>query len=401
MNEKYEKKNSNDRILFEDILSGKINITQPDSTYYASVKKHWDNAAKPLDSLGVFEDITARMGSIFGTADLKLDKKAVIVMCADNGIVDEGVSQCGSEVTLAVASAMGENKSSVCRMAAVNNTKIIPVDIGIKSDEKISCVLDRKVANGTRNFAKEPAMTEEELCHGIQVGMDMVLHCKNEGYSIIGTGEMGIGNTTTSSAVAIAILLSDNSMDKLDKTKNIGNSDNRDINSKIDFYMESYVNKLVGRGAGLSDEGLEKKKSVICKELKKYELYKSDTDILTILQTVGGLDIAGLVGVIIGGAVYHIPIVLDGVISAVAALVAVRLFPNVQDYIFASHMGKEPAVKNILDELGLKPVIYGELALGEGTGAVMMFSLLDMVLSLYNEQTTFDDIKIEAYKRFV
>ncbi|MBQ9234767.1 MAG: nicotinate-nucleotide--dimethylbenzimidazole phosphoribosyltransferase [Lachnospiraceae bacterium] len=358
------------KIFFEDVLTEKYNITSPDSTYYASVKKRWDNAAKPLDSLGIFEDIIARMGSILKTDDLKLDKKAVIVMCADNGVVEEGISQSGSDVTLAVASAMGENKSSVCRMAAVNNTKIIPVDIGIKSDEIIPGVLDRKVAKGTRNFAKEPAMTKEEMCCAIQIGMDMVSDLKHEGYSLIGTGEMGIGNTTTSSAVAMALLKRD-------------------------------AKELVGRGAGLSDEGLDKKKSVISDALKKYELNGPDADVLTILQTVGGLDIAGLVGVIIGGAVYHIPIVLDGVISAVAALVAVRIFPGVKDYIFASHIGREPAMKYIFEELELKPVIFGELALGEGTGAVMMFSLLDMALSLYNEQTTFEDIKIEAYKRFI
>ncbi len=358
------------KYLFEDVLTGKYNITLPDSTYYTAVKKCWDNAAKPLDSLGVFEDITARMGSILKIDKLNFGKKAIIVMCADNGVVEEGISQSGSEVTLAVAKAMGENKSSVCRMAAVNNTKIISVDIGIKSDEIIPGVLDRKIAKGTRNFVKEPAITKEEMYRAIQTGMDVVADCKRDGYAIIGTGEMGIGNTTTSSAVAAALLKCDEK-------------------------------ELVGRGAGLSDEGLEKKKKVINDALYNYELLKPDTDVLTILQTVGGLDIAGLVGVIIGGAVYHIPVVLDGVISAVAALAAVRLFPEINKYIFASHMGKEPAMKLIFEELKLKPVIYGELALGEGTGAVMMYSLLDLALSLYNEQTTFKDINIEAYKRFV
>ena len=193
------------KVAFEDILSKKINIASPDSTYYAAVKKRWDNAAKPLDSLGVFEEVTAKMGSILQTDNLSLQKKAVIVMCSDNGIVDEGVSQCGSEVTIAVAKAMGENKSSVCRMAEVNNTKIIPVDIGINSDEKISGVIYRKIVKGTRNFVNEPAMTKEEMHQAIQTGMDIVFECKNDGYSVIGTGEMGIGNTTTSSAVAAAI----------------------------------------------------------------------------------------------------------------------------------------------------------------------------------------------------
>ena len=367
-----------ERILFKELLSKKNEIAVIDGEYYKKVKERWDMTAKPLDSLGVFEDITAKIGSILKTSKINLEKKAVIVMCADNGVVEEGISQSGSEVTLAVARAMGKNKSSVGKMAAVSKAKVIPVDIGINTDETIPGVLDKKVAKGTRNFAVEPAMTKEELYRAIQVGMDMVLYCKQNGYSIIGIGEMGIGNTTTSSAVAISVLSGRNKKEK-----------------EFDYY----INELVGRGAGLSNEGLSRKKKIIKEAIIKYELYNAD--ILTILQTVGGLDIAGLVGVIVGGACYGIPVVLDGVISAVAALAAVSLFPEIKQILIASHIGKEPAMKYIYDELELEPVIYGRLALGEGTGAVMMFTLLDNALSVYNEQTTFNDIKIEAYERLV
>ena len=367
-----------DCVLFEELLDEKKEIAVADSDYYKKVKERWDMTAKPLDSLGVFEDITAKIGSVLKTSELNLEKKAVIVMCADNGVVEEGISQSGSEVTLAVARAMGMNKSSVGRMSAVSNAKVIPVDIGINSDEQIPGVIDKKIEKGTRNFAVEPAMTKEEMYRAVQIGMDMVLYCKKNGYSIIGIGEMGIGNTTTSSAVAVSVLAG---------------------KKKQDNYIDYYIDELVGRGAGLSNEGLERKKRIIKEAIIKYDL--CNLDILTILQTVGGLDIAGLVGVIIGGACYGIPVVLDGVISAVAALVAVSVFPNIKQYLIASHMGKEPAMKHIYDELGLEPVIHGRLALGEGTGAVMMFSLLDNALSIYNEQTTFNDIKIEAYKRLV
>ena len=353
--------------LSQRLISGEEEILPPNPVYQHIVKRNWDQVAKPLDSLGVFEDITVRMGGILEDTSLNLDKKAILVMCADNGIVEEGVSQSGQEVTLAVAGSMGRQTSSVCRMARLSKAAVIPVDIGIHSDEILTGVLSCKVAHGTRNFAKEPAMTREEVYQAVEVGIDLVRQCKEEGFKLIGTGEMGIGNTTTSAAV-IASLLS------------------------------CLVHDVVGRGAGLSSEGLDRKRQVIEEAIARYQL--QDADALTVLQCVGGLDIAGLVGVMFGGAYYQIPIVLDGVISAAAALAAVRILPAVKDYLFASHMGKEQAMGPVCQELGLKPVIYGELALGEGTGAAMFFSLLDQALSVYHDQTTFGDIQIEAYARF-
>ena len=183
----------------------------------------------------------------------------------------------------------------------------------------------------------------------------------------IATGEMGIGNTTTSSAVAAALLGCESAL-------------------------------VVGRGAGLSDRGLARKREVVDLAIEKYDLYHQDA--FTILMTVGGFDIAGLVGMCIGGAICHIPIVLDGVISMVAALVAERMIPGVRDYVIASHKGREPAVERLAKELHLHPVIDADLALGEGTGAVMMLSLLDTALCIYREETTFADISIAQYERF-
>lgn len=361
-----EKKMNENKTLAQRLISGEEEILPPSTVYQHIVKRNWDQIAKPLDSLGVFEDMTVRMGGILEDTSLNLDKKAILVMCADNGIVEEGVSQSGQEVTLAVARSMGCDRSSVGRMARTNGTSILPVDIGINSDEILTGVLHCKVAHGTRNFAKEPAMTREEVYQAIEVGIDLVRQCREEGFRLIGTGEMGIGNTTTSAAIIAALL-------------------------------SCPVNDVVGRGAGLSSEGLNRKRQVIEEAIARYQL--RDADALTVLQSVGGLDIAGLVGVILGGAYYQIPIVLDGVISAAAALVSVRLAPAVKDYVFASHMGREPAMEQVVRELGLYPVIYGELALGEGTGAVMLFSLIDTVLAVYHEQTSFQDIQIEAYTR--
>ncbi len=367
-----------------------IKVKVPSAEIYAQIKKNWDNVAKPLDGLGEFEKILARIGAIGGSTQIDIGKKAIIAMCADNGVVEEGVSQSGQEVTAIVTSFMGQNQTSVGKMAVKAGTEVIPVDIGINGDQKFEGVLDCKVMKGTRNFLLEPAMTEEEAIQAIETGIRLVGECCKKGYRLLGTGEMGIGNTTTSSAVAAALL-------------------------------ECPVEEVTGRGAGLSDEGLKRKIEVIRSGLKKYGLgiYREDESgeaagvhnpqeeaknrakmALRALYCVGGLDIAGLTGVYIGGAIYHIPVVMDGLISMSAALVAEQLIPGVKEYVIPSHIGKEPAAHRLAKELGIRPVIDAGLALGEGTGAVMMFALLDMALALYTDQTTFSDISVEQYERF-
>lgn len=345
----------------------KLGIDLPDEAKYKAVKARWDAIAKPLDGMGRFEEITAQIGAVTGDEALDLSRKAVLIFCADNGIVAEGVSQSGQEVTFAVAQSMAKKNSSVGRMASCIGADTIPVDIGINSDAHIDGVLDRKIARGTHDFLLQPAMSEAETLHAIETGIDLVTKCKADGYRILATGEMGIGNTTTSSAVAAALLGCESAL-------------------------------VVGRGAGLSDRGLARKREVVDLAIEKYDLYHQDA--FTILMTVGGFDIAGLVGMCIGGAICHIPIVLDGVISMVAALVAERMIPGVRDYVIASHKGREPAVERLAKELHLHPVIDADLALGEGTGAVMMLSLLDTALCIYREETTFADISIAQYERF-
>lgn len=344
-----------------------LKIDPVDARIYDEVKMVWDNVAKPLDSLGQFETIIAKIGAIFVSTEIDIHKKAVIVMCADNGIVEEGISQSGQEVTRLVALCMGRQESSVCRMAKSAGVDVIPVDIGINTDEKLPGVRNCKVRKGTRDFLKESAMTEQETLAAISVGIKMAGECKKNGYRLLGTGEMGIGNTTTGSAVAIAL-------------------------------TGCEVEAMTGRGAGLSDKGLKQKQSVITQALSQYPLKKMDA--LQILAAFGGLDIAGMAGLCIGGAVYHIPVVLDGVISMAAALAAERIVPGVREYMIPSHMSKEPAAKRIATEFNLHPVIDAGLALGEGTGAVMMFQLLDFALTLYTNQTTFEEIEILPYQRF-
>ena len=342
-------------------------IGTPDEAVREQAFKNWDKIAKPLNGMGRFEVLIAKIAAIVKSDTIDISKKAVVIMCADNGVVEEGISQSEQKVTIAVSGMMGQRISSVCHMAKVIGADTIPVDVGINFDGMIQGVLNKKVCLGTRNFMKEPAMTEAEVVQAISVGIEMVASCKEAGYKILATGEVGIGNTTTSSAVATALLQCD-------------------------------ASEVTGRGAGLSDDGLVRKQQVIETAVQKYDLYHAEP--FTVLQTVGGLDIAGLVGICIGGAMYDVPIVLDGVISMSAALLAERMFPGIKKFYIPSHIGKEPAIKRIAEELELEPVIEGKLALGEGTGAVMMFPLLDMALSVYRNRTTFEDINLEQYKRF-
>ncbi len=344
-----------------------MEIVPPDEAIQQQIKKNWDSLAKPLDGLGMFETIFARIGAMQGNTVPDIRRKAVLVMCADNGIVEEHISQSGQEVTAMVAESMGQGNSSVCKMAAAIGCEVIPVDIGINTNRVYPGVLPRKISRGTANFLRTPAMTKEQACAAINVGIELVEQCKQKGYGILGTGEMGIGNTTTSSAMAAALL-------------------------------GCPAERVTGRGAGLDDTGLKHKQQVIEEALQQYQLQPEET--LRILCCVGGLDIAGMVGVFLGGALYHVPIVIDGVISAVAAVCASRLCPGTEAYMIPSHKGKEPAAGLLLQELSLQPVLEAGLALGEGTGTVFLFSMLDVALTLYREGTTFADIALAPYERY-
>ncbi len=353
---------------------GKMSDVSPmDTAVYGKVRKNWDRVAKPLYSLGRFEDIIALIGAVQGTDRVDISKRAVVVMCSDNGIVDEGVSQSGREVTAEVAGWMGRGTSSVCRMASPVLADVIPVDIGMDSEKSPEGVIDRKIRRGTDDFLKKPAMTGEELKRAIDTGTDLVRDLKQKGYKILATGEMGIGNTTTSAAVCAGL-------------------------------MNLEAEEVTGRGAGLSDTGYEHKKEVINSAIGKYgfrDRYAKDREYTEyVLSCVGGFDIAGLAGVFIGGALYGVPVIVDGMISAAAALAAQRLLPGTKDVMIASHMGREAGMRPVLKELSLEPVIDAGMALGEGTGAVMLFPLLDMVLSLYSGGKRFEETPIEQYKYF-
>ncbi len=358
-----------------------LNIVKPDEGIYAGAKAVFDGIAKPVDGFGDFEDIICRIAAIRGSIAPDITKKAVIEMIADNGVVAEGVSQTDSSVTSAVAALMGCGRSTIGIMTGDTDISVVAVDVGIDSDGSFPGVIDRKVRRGTENIARESAMSLEECLLAISAGIDTVRDCHDKGVGLIATGEMGIGNTTTATALLCAL-------------------------TGIE------PGKVTGRGAGLSDEALIIKTDVIKRALELHNPDKTavcdmeqgsvkiKTHTLSMLAKVGGLDIAGLVGVYIGGAVFHIPVVIDGLISAVAALSASLIVPDSREYMIASHKGRESGTAEALSRLGLRPVIDADMALGEGTGAVMLLPVIDMIMNVYNSGTRFESAQISRYERF-
>ena len=324
-------------------------------------RQKWDSIAHPLHSLGKLEDVLVQIAGITGDIRVDLKKKALVPMCADNGVVEEGVTQTGQEITALVCENFLQSKAVSSIMCKTVGAEIFPVDVGVATDVSI---LNRKIAYGTKNMVKEPAMTREQAIQAIETGIEMVETLKEKGYRIIATGEMGIGNTTTSSAVASVIL-------------------------------GRPVEDMTGRGAGLSSEGLNRKINAIRKAVALHQ--PDPKDGIDVVSKVGGFDIAAIAGLFIGGAALRVPIVIDGVISAVGALVAATICPETKGYMIPSHVSKEPAGHLLLEALGKEAPLHCDMCLGEGTGAVTFFPLLDIATAVYYGMSDFGGIGMEAY----
>lgn len=342
------------------------NVRPADEAAKEASRRRWDGIAKPIGGLGLLEEMITRIAGICKTEEISLDRKGVVIFCADNGVVEEGVTQTDSSVTAVVTENFAKGIASVNRMASVAGADVMPIDIGVAGEIREPGVQILKIAPGTANLRREKAMTREQALEAIHTGIRIAGSMKDAGYEILAVGEMGIGNTTTGSAVASVML-------------------------------KEEAERVTGRGAGLSAEGLQRKLRVIRDAIRLHQ--PDPEDPVAVLAALGGFDIAGMCGLMLGGAIYRIPIVLDGMISLSAALLAQKLCPAVTDYLLASHVGREPACRLALERLGLEPLIHGRLALGEGTGAVMLFPLLDMAEAVYRQNSTFSDIRIEAYER--
>ena len=347
----------------EEELERLLKMIRPgDGAAKEEASRRWDSIAKPLHSRGKLERDIIRIAGIQRTAAVRLEKKALLVLCADNGVVEEGVTQTGQEVTAIVAENFLTGNTSAAIMAQKAGVDLFPIDMGMAADTQVP---NYKVAYGTRNMAKEPAMTREQALQAVLTGIRLAKEKKEEGYDLLAVGEMGIGNTTTSSAVSSLLL-------------------GREIQ------------EMTGRGAGLTSQGLERKIRVIREAIRRNRPDPSDS--LDVLAKVGGFDLAGLAGVCLGGAVYGIPVVLDGFISGAAALAAVRLCPTVREYLIASHVSKEPGMRAILTELGLEAALDCGLCLGEGTGALLYLPALLMAQEVYRSMSTFSENQIEEYQ---
>lgn len=347
---------------FEYIAS--LQMPPADDAAAARALDAWNAVAKPIGSLGLFEDVMMRIAALTGNEQVNLSKRCVAVLCADNGVVAQGVSQSGPEVTSVVAGNIARGVSSVCQMAAPFGIDCFAVDMGMcqcPADERI---LRRAVAAGTDDITQGPAMTRAQALQAVRTGVDLVGELAQEGYGLIAVGEMGIGNTTTASAVLCALT---------------GESPQR----------------LVGRGAGLSDAGLVRKIATVRRALEVNEPDADDP--LDVLAKVGGFDLAGMCGMFLGGAVHRVPVVVDGMVSGVAALCALLLRPECACAFVPSHLSSEPAAQIVMNRLGLTPPIRAGLHLGEGTGAVCMIALLDAALALYRG-TRFEDCGLTPYE---
>lgn len=339
-------------------------------------KAHWDALAKPIDSLGMLEEYVVKLCEIQKSAnppDIK--KRALVVLCGDHGIVAEGVTQTGQEVTKIVAENFAKNLSTVNIMAEAAGVDVFTVDVGMNTpfyeekELKKNVVINRKIGTGTKNLAKEPAMSMEECRRAMETGRQLVKELKEQGYKIIATGEMGIGNTTPTSALAAAFL-------------------------NVDAAL------VTGKGAGLSEEGIEKKCNVVRKAVKRVKDCNLK-DPMALLAELGGYEIAAMTGVYLGGMEEEIPVVMDGVISTVAGLVAYHMNKEVADYMLPSHVSLEPAGRLALEAMGLEGIIHGRMCLGEGTGAMTLFPILDMAVSVYGSMGNFTDYAIDPYERFL
>jgi len=338
-------------------------IKTPDSKTYDAAKERLRNQARPAGSLGMLEDVSARLASMFKTLDVRLTRKQIVTCAGDHGICAEGVSLFPSEVTPQMVYNFVHGGASINVLAKHAGAKVSVADLGVNWDfEPNLAIFHKKVRKGTANFAKEPSMTRAEAVRSIEAGIEIVNELwEKEPIDLLGTGDMGIGNTTPSTAI-------------------------------IAVFSGLSVSTLTGRGTGVDDEGLKRKITAIEKGLNLHK--PNPKDPINVLSKVGGLEIGGLAGLVIGAAAKGIPVICDGFISTAGALIACKLAPMAKAYLFASHNSVEVGHKFMLDHLGLEPLLDLKFRLGEGTGAAVAMELLDASTRVLADIKTFEEVAI-------
>lgn len=346
----------------ESILRTTVERIRPvDVHWRQKARQHLDNLAIPQGSLGGLLDLAEQLAAVKESLKPSVGNKTVVTMAADHGVVEEGVSAFPQEVTLQMVANFIAGGAAINVLAGVAGARMIVVDMGVCSDldgafaEKM---LFRKVGYGTRNMAKGPAMSREQAVTSIETGIAMAGRLFDDGVELLATGDMGIGNTTPSSAILAALS---------------GRS----------------VREATGRGTGISDDALENKIRVIQEALN---INKPDSeDPVDVLAKVGGFEIGGIAGLILGAACHRVPVVVDGFISSAGALLAKRLAPASLDYMISGHQSLEYGHRLMLEELGLKPLLNLNLRLGEGTGAALAMNLVESAAQVIGKMLTFED----------
>ena len=338
-----------------------------DERAMAEARRRQDSLTKPKGSLGQLESLSIQVAGIKRDPRSRIINKVIFTLTGDHGVMQEGVSAYPSEVTPQMVYNFLRGGAGINVLARHVGARVVVADLGVASVlVRHPALKDKKVAMGTKNMAKGPAMSQEEAMRSIEAGIELVEEELANGIDLLGTGDMGIGNTTSSSAITAAFTGAD-------------------------------VATVTGRGTGLNDEGWERKVNVIKKAL---ELNRPDRkDPIDVLSKVGGFEIGGIAGVILAGAKYRIPVVIDGFVSGAAALIATSLSPKVKPYLIASHRSAEPGHQIILVHLGLKPLLDLDLRLGEGTGAALGIFLVEASLKILNKMATFAEAGVSGKEK--
>ncbi|MDY7033501.1 MAG: nicotinate-nucleotide--dimethylbenzimidazole phosphoribosyltransferase [Thermodesulfobacteriota bacterium] len=344
----------------EKILNG---IHPLNEDYLKQAKSRLDSLTKPLESLGKVETIAQRYSAIKEDLTPSIEKKVIFTFAGDHGIVKEGVSAYPKAVTIQMVLNMINGGAAVNVLARHVGASVVVIDIGVDHDfEPADGLVINKVGHGTQNFLRGPAMTHHEALKSIQVGIDLAEEYARNGVDIIGTGEMGIGNTTPSSAI-------------------------------LSVLTGLPATEVTGRGTGIDDKTLEKKAAVIAEAIQRNN--PNPEDPLDVLAKVGGFEIGGIAGLIIGSVSHGIPVVIDGFISTAGAMIAVAMNPTINEYLFYSHLSSEAGHKRMLKKLGQKPILDLDMRLGEGTGAAIAMSVIEAAVKIMTQMATFESAEVD------
>jgi len=341
----------------EKLKSTLYNIQGVKKNLLVTAQKHLDTLTKPQGSLGRIEDLACRIIAIRDANTAGLSRKTIFTFAADHGVTEEGISAFPKEVTAQMVANFLDGGAAINVLAKHAGARVVVADLGVavNLDPRPGLIIE-KINYGTKNMARGPAMTRKECIRAIETGINLLSAEYEKGLDIAGTGEMGIGNTTSASAITAA-------------------------------FLKKPASSVTGRGTGINDESLRRKIRTVRQSIAVNR--PSADDPLDVLTKVGGFEIAGLTGVILGAAAKKIPVVIDGFISGAAALCAYQLAPAAGDYMIASHCSAEQGHRLILDHMKQKPLLDLGLRLGEGTGAALSMLIVDAALKIYNDMATF------------